>query len=316
MTMSVFTDYSQRLKADGSTWLGVMTWYSALDSIRVRHDRLKDLCEQTGLDHLTPERPQDDDVFRRVCSAGQRKKVPTSNPDVFENYLIRDVKVVAGTVYKHLVVETVDRSNRVLAYRPVIELAYDPDPPQGTANASWVPLGGIPDQAAEDIAKGILNAFVLDRGSVNGNVMRSFIRKVLADANATVVRDGGGVYFVMANRADAVTALEALSDHVDGMQVHSLPLIDDEKQRALIRQAIEADSVGAIDELLREIETIEKGDKEITERRYANLAAKVTEIQAKAKEYAELLDDALEGTEFRQDILRKKMRRLLNKVAN
>lgn len=313
MSLAVFSDYTKRIVTGDVPFLGVMTWFSVSEASSVSHLDLQALLPTVGLEHLIPDFPKDWNVFRQTCSAAQRKRVATTDPDVFENYLVRDVKSIGRCVWKHLVVETVDKANRVLGYEPVFELAYNYGETDPALLVTATPLGGNPSQTAQDIADSIVGTFYRLRARVNAYGIRELIRRTLAEAKAVSVRENGGVYFVMADRSDMVTALEALATQIEGMRIHSLPLIDDQRQREMIKAAIEAESVGECDKLIQEILDLRDGP-EISEKRFADVAARVQAITEKADAYGSLLDEALGNTEFRRDQLQLQVQSLLNHV--
>lgn len=306
---STFKQYVERIKAgDPGVVLGSLVWYSVSESVRITHANLSTRLKKLGLEDFTPNEPRDDDVFRRVCTAAARKRVPTSDPEVFENYLVRDVSRADGQVVKHIVVERVDGGNQRLSYEPAVSLCFTSDT---SMIETEILASGYPQ--AENLADLIRDDFDTERGSVNAYAIRELCRKAILATNATIVRPGGGVYFVMQARVDRVEALEEMAEKMDGVEVHSLPLIDDGKQRAMLRRAIEAETVDEIDSTLAEIEKLMKGP-EITFERYGQMVARMNDVKSKTGEYAELLDEALGNTDFRLTQYQRAMKKLLDHV--
>lgn len=300
------TEYADRLRGgDRSVFLGELVWFSVGEAASIRHDLL--LAELTALklDSYCPRMPRDDDVFRRTCSQHQRKRVPTALDGVFENYLIRDVKRGAGQVVKHIVVEQVDGANKRLDYTPAISLTFD----SKTGQIAVDVLSATPDDQVMNVAELILQDFEREKGMVNSYGIRDLFRGILATTGATSVRPGGGVYFVMQAKVEFVDALETLAEKMHYVEVTSVPLVDDRKQREMVRKAFEAETVGDIDKMLAEIDEIMAGP-EITSDRFMAMSTRMRETRGLTQEYAELLDEELGNADFRLKVLEAKMRQL------
>jgi hypothetical protein len=304
-----FSDYRRGLESSREAWLGELVWFTVPDATRISHDDLLVALKECALEDFAPPRPQDDDVFRRVCTAHQRKKVETPDPDVFENYLIRDVKRSGGKCTKQIVVEQVNGANKRLSYAPAVQLEHD----KSTGQVIIEELDTAEDSTqALNLAELIVQNYKHDRGTLNSMGIRWLLRTVLERSDATIVRPSGGIYFVSIMWADRVASLEKLGEKI-GITVHPCPLLDDKKQRAMLRAAFKAETVDEIDKMLGEIDTMLKGD-EVPERKYLDMYNRMQAITARTGEYAELLEEEFGNAEFRMDILQKKTKQLLNHV--
>lgn len=301
-----FTEYAERLRGgDRSIFLGELVWFSVGEGAGIDHDKLVAELTALDLDPFAPRKPRDDDVFRRTCSQHQRKRVPTDTDGVFENYLIRDVKRGAGQVVKHIVVEKVDGANKCLDYTPAVSLTFASQTGQIDVEA----LSATPDDQVMNVAELILQDFERERGMVNSYGVRDLIRGILSMTGATSVRPGGGVYFVMQSKIEIVDALMKLAKAIPNVDIHAVPLVDDRQQRAMVRKAVENETIDEIDRTLSEIEDIMEGP-EITHDRYAQMAHRMRELQSRTQDYADLLDQTLGNTDFRLKVLNTKMRQL------
>lgn len=304
---TTFTEYTQHAKSqDADTYLGHLVWYMVAETT-VEHSVLHGLLKKHNLEFACPRAPRDEDVFRRCAPNGHRKKVVTTNNEIHVNYLIRQVKRNGGVCTKHIVAETVDASGETLDYEEVYELKYA----NGSLTSS--PLGAG-DYTAGLIAEEIEQDYLQTKGRVDGNALRTVIRKVMDQARATAVRPAGGVYFVMAQYSDLVEALEAAVEPIAGTQVHSLPLVDDKKQRDMLRRAYEAETVEEVERSLGEIAELLKREEEITSDQYARLSSRFSLLSTKNKEYMKLLQTTVDETDTKLDIYRLQMTQLLTKV--
>lgn len=291
---TTFSNYVQRLRTqDPSVLLGSLIWYSVHENVRVPHTDLVDALTAVGLDDHQPPKPTDDDVFRRVCTGHQRKKVETDNPDVFENYLIRDVKKTDGEFVKQIVVEQVNAKGKKLGYNPAVQLAFT----VGSTKIEITPISKRPSPQAANLAELIRRDFRAERGSLNAYGIREMFRKIVLGTGATVVRPTGGVYFVMESQRPTVEAMVALSQRIPGTTFHPVPLINDKEQQTMLRQAFESETVATVEKRLGEIDAMLSGP-EITSRRYADLVAEMKQVKARTGEYREILDDKLANSDL------------------
>lgn len=296
--------YSER--ASNLPLLGSLVWYSVPDAVRVDHTILTGLLEDVGLATYTPPEVKDKNVFLRVASSHARKRVPTDDPAVYENYLVRNVLDRGEKAVKQIVVEQVNASGVKLNLTPAVQVEYDAGNITLTHLSS--PLGHH-DQAMA-VAELIEQDYDAQRNTVNAYGVRELIRRVILQSGATTVRPSGGVYFLTAAKADAIEALVKLADGIALVDVHPVPLIDDTRQREMLRKAVEAETIDKIDKTLGEIDKIES----LTPQRYASLAAEMNELKAKTTEYVDLLDESLDAAQFRIRVYEAKMRQLYAKV--
>lgn len=294
-------EYAERVKLAPSAWLGQAVAFRVAEACRISHDDLRKQLKQIGLEEHLPRAPKDEDVFRRVSSAHQRKRVPTSNSAVFENYLIRDVGRGQRKVTKQIVVEQVDAENKRLAYEPAVQLDFD----NGAITTMTLATAVDPTQAL-NLAELIEKDYAADRGHLNSYAIRQMLRSILDDSGAVPFLTGG-IYFVSPVWTNRITDVEAMA--VPGMELHSFPIIDDKKQREMLRRSIEAETNEAMDALLKEIEEIENGP-EITTDKFGLLNERRQAILAKAKDYADMLDETLGNTQFRMDMVNAKLKQL------
>lgn len=297
-----FDDYAKEMRGtDRNTWLGQLCWYSVPESARVETEDLRQALVSVGLEGFMPKAPADHDIFRRVCTAQERKKVATDEPGVYENYLVRNVSRKLKRIVRQIVVERRNENNEQLGYEPKVHIEYD-----GAGRVKFHTLADDPGQALE-VAEAIEADFYAERNVFNSYILRELIRKVLEQSRATSVRRG--VYFVMAENAGRMNSLEVLQGTLP-IEIHSLPLLDSKKQREMLKKAFEAETVGEIDKIMAEMDAM----AEITPDRYATVLTQMKELKAKTKQYSGLLEDALGEADFRLNIFEAKVRKLMDKV--
>jgi hypothetical protein len=302
-------EYKDRAKLDPTMWLGQAIAFRVAEACLISHDDLRKQLKAIGLEQFTPRAPKDEDVFRRVASGHARKRVPTATAGIFENYLIRDVSRGGGRCTKQIVVEVVDGTNKRLDYAPVVQLDFDGGL---VSHHRILPTGSRVDSTqAENLAELIAADYAAERGQLNSYAVREMLRRVLADCMAVPFLTGGGLYFVSPVWTNRITEVEGMK--VPGMEMHSFPILDDTKQREMLRKSIEAETNEAMDKMLGEIETMLDGP-EIPESTFRAMVERRSETKTKAKDYADMLDETLDNTNFRMQMVDAAMRKLLDHV--
>lgn len=310
--MDTFTEYSNHIRQlDTDTYIGWISWYTVRDTLRVNHSKIAHLLDQTGLGRHLPRIPASSDVFRRVCSAAQRKRVPTSKTDVFRNFLLRDPgsRLDQKTIIRRVVREDVDASNNRLGYVEAGEAVFDRDTEQVYTK---VLSGG---KITQEILHSIVENFKAEANMLNAYAIRELIRRVLVSANAIIVRPGGGVYFVAHAHNQTLDALDTLATELGNeVSFHALPLIDDRRQKEMLKAAFEAESVERVQTLVTEIADLKKKDQRITSDRYASYVTSLNDLKAKTLEYSELLESSLAESHSALQILARQVVGLLPNV--
>lgn len=285
---------------DQETVLGRLWWYS-LSELIIAHDKVRDALAACGLAHLTPQVPKDTDVFKRVSTNAKRTRVPTNKAGVVKNYLIRDVSDEDGVLLRRVVVETKNAAGKRLSYDPAVDVTFDKE--QGTIKFERISdLQRVNnDSMLTEITDQILESYDRERGSLNNYAIRELIRKVLTRSGATCVRESGGVYFLLEDRCETMDALEPFFDIFDPevVNVHSLPVPDNEKQRGMVRRAFEAESAGRLDILMGEIAEVRRDGKPISQERYERLMTEYQDLVTKTATYGKVLEHSLGNVETR-----------------
>lgn len=293
------------LPTDRSILLGRLMWYAVTTDTLIDHKTIVQELHRVGLTSAIPPYPKDHNVFRRITTTVQRRKEPTTTEGVFENWLVRDVATRGEmTIVRRVVVETVDKAGRRLDYRQVADIMFD----RGTSTLTYAWINGFDDTTdpvAGQMISEVTKQYKTWRGKLNHYAIREWIRKTIIDMGAIAVRPSGGVYFLREDHADNVEALESFVAALPGSnECHSLPLVDDKKQRQMLHRALEAETSDAIDGLITEIRTIRK-DGKVTPKRFAEILGESKRLRSKTAEYAKLLETSLGEIDSRIDILQK-----------
>lgn len=319
---NALTEHIDRVnKTDSTVFLGRLTWYT-VSGMRVSHAQVVQGLASVGLGSHLPPIPKDFDVFRRVSSNAQIKKVPVPNEaGVFENYLIREVAGRGDTVVtRRIVVEKVDRKGKRLDYRQLRDIDFNKDTSAITIREVNDPIAGystssvdVTHPTAAIITKNIRDEFIAWRGMLNSYAIREFIRKMVCSWGATCVRDG--VYFLPEDKAAEVESMETFVNNLPGdAMFHSMPLVDDRKQREMIKRAFQAETSDAIDQMMVEIDELQANTRGISTDRYAKILTDYQNLTSKTTEYGELLETELGESHSRLSLFQVKIVNLKARV--
>lgn len=317
--MNIFNEAVQKAKGyDPDLFLGRLVWYTVTQDVNVDHSEFCKLMLVTyeGVDTgkpKLPKVPRQRDVFKRACTEAERRKVPSDKEGVYYNYMVRPAGTDTDNVWRVVVREAVDASGHELDYTEFIRVNYNAQSKQ----ISFEELTDISeDDTLESIKQEIRSYFHLWMNRLTAYTIRELARNNLErNMGAIKVRSSGGVYFVSEEFADQLEALETVINSLDdGTNFHSLPLLDDGKQREMLRAAFEEESVGECDRLIGEMTEILKSDKKITKDRFVQFKVEYDLMRRKVVDYSDLLDEKLDHTSTSLAIVKKTMTKLMGQI--
>lgn len=313
-----FSEITDHLKTyDHEMILGQMAWYS-VPEITVSHSDFIVKMHERGLDNIfLPPHPRPADVFRRACNVGKKDqqtfKDQTTGEMLTHNYMIREVGKDADSIWRQLVRETVDSKDHQLEYKIVGELLFD----RRLETITFEDLG-VPKEPASAwetaIWERIQSTYVSLLDQLTAYAVRQVIVKVLQSFSATVVRPSGGVYFVAEFYYDELRHLEDLINSIEGCSFHTLPLLDDTKQRGMLKKAFEDESIELVDRSLEEIRKIFAEGKLISSEKYSGFFEDYKVLIGRTKEYADLLEENMDTTSARLEVYQEQIFHLLERV--
>lgn len=290
---------------DEKLLLGHIAWYSVSTVQGVTADRLYDLADEWGLSpEGLPSEPRPDDAFKRACRYGHWNNVPIPGSLNKANFLIRDVSQNKSWIERHLVMEIVDPEQVQLFYEVVARLRWDrvehkldttltPQAAahQGLVDAALVRFHTIHSQTEH---------------TVDPQVIRLAIRWYLKDMGAINVRERGGIYFVPIRSREKMAALEGVVNGLGGTSgFHSLPLVDDTKQRDMVRSAFEQDVHDSAQSTLVALLDRKQSGGKVSAKQWAKWNDELAVLEESRNFYRDLLDDELAAADFEIDAIRQ-----------
>lgn len=300
---STLSDYANHLTSlDSGTFLGYLTWWSVTDKL-ISYERFSQVAAELGLEEFVPSPSSAPDAFRMAFENGQRRTMPTDDPDIKVNVLVRQVVANGSEILKRIVLEEVGANEERLSYKEAYEVRFRKEDPE---NLEWRPLAILDGPHANEV-RGLVHSlsaqYQARRKSINGQVTRHTMRRLLDDVFAVCVRDGGGVYFVATPYYQRIGAMEALAAHFpDSIKVHALPLLDDRKQRDMLRQAFEDEANKDVERVIVDA-TKALGEGTIGKRRFTTLQSQYLQLRKKVTAYNDLLESQQTMASLRLEVL-------------
>lgn len=293
MSVTVLDDYRDQL-ADlpPDRFIGSITWYTVAASA-VTRDQLVDWFDELGLDpvHLPhPIKPVD--AFRAASTdATATYPLPGGR---HATLMVREVASTRDEVARHIMRETCDPQGRRLAYDKVGDAVFHRSPARLDLDIDPALLGPDEQPHAETLCQSIRDRYATMSTHLQAQALRAVVRSYLLSLNAVAVRPSGGVYYVHVSRQDALGQLETLVSRFSAASMlHSLPLVDTDKQRRMIGQAFADEVQASVNGLLRRIaeenDRAITGDGTIPAPVYQQLRAQYDEVVLRTREFTQIL---------------------------
>lgn len=126
---------------------------------------------------------------------------------------------------------------------------------------------------------------------LDSHAVRTFVREYIYSLSGICVKESGGLYFVKQDHADEIERLATWVRSI-GSEFNDLPLLNLGKQKAMIMEAFEDETVKETERLMAEVGKIlaEPGRK-IEEKTWEGYADTAARLSAKVDEYAAMLGD-------------------------
>ncbi len=295
--------------------LGNLIWYSLRD-VRITQEQMRELFIEHGLSltHLPPE-IREVDAYRRATSDINEMKPKTLQDGTFEILMCREVANTDDEVVRHLVREIRDSKNKRLDYKQVGTLIFRKEEKDFIARPLEAEYEGvIADTEAR--YKEYLQFYT-------GKHIRMLVGGLVEGTNSVNLRSVGGVYFVSKEHNALVESLEgfvkATNNYAAPSEIpfeaifESVPMLDLEKQRALIFDKYEQQCAGIVDKTLVELVELLKANKAPSKSVKANYVNSLKTLKAGIMKYEGLLERDLDIARLKYDVLNKQVEALLNK---
>ena len=291
-------------------FLGSLLWYTVVDC-RITKDDLEDLFAQAGLDsaHL-PSDINPRDAFRRASRKMETAHKVDLGNNQYLNTLVREVSLSRNNLTRQVVREIVDSANKRLEYTPVAELVHK----VSSTNQDSLEIN-IKDtllEAEQKVLDALPLEYELNKLNYNGNNIRELVGKVLSDCDPVNVRPSGGVYFISAAYDTTIKALQAFVKELTPFAIngtrstmHTVPVVDAEEQRLMIRESLEEQIGAASKALIGEMTDLIRTGKKVSTKAASAFADRARKLKGQIKAYEETLAEKQIGARANLEVAMK-----------
>lgn len=309
--------------------LGSVLYYSIINAdvnLEVARQDLKGL----GLDtRFLRKRLRPVDAFHKAARDLGRK-FPVRDDGIQSSFIVPSVGQDKDTVHRHVVLErahVATSQRRRVVYDTVAELIFwrgdlTDEGYEGyrlEINRKNVP--GLEFSSQEEawlnsMLGGLTDRFRHYRENLDSHAVRTYVRDYVTALSATCIKQNGGLYFVPQKHAAVLESLRSWVTSIsDECEFHTMPLVDLDDQRDMLRKALEDEVVTEVERMSADIAKILKdSNRNITDKTFSAMNEEVSELLAKTNEYAGMLDRKLETANERLGILRKQVLQLVDRV--
>lgn len=308
---TVIDSYAKQIKDSGQPILGMLAWFTVPSTAEIEYADFMNLVIDNDAPITKMKQPSPNNVFRRASSHSKLRKQPGPEDEILCNYHFKDVSYDKTYIFKCLVEEQVDKANHTLDHRTIADITFT----KASHRVNFTPKIAADDYAQPAYTELVKNLkdFIANKGSkMHDLVIREAARRSL-EFMLKGVRLRGGVYFVAYEYADELNALDAVINGVEEADFHMLPLVDDQKQRGMLKNAFEDESMNQAHTLMAEIAELLESDKNVPAKKFADIQMRYSLMKDKMTEYGKLLNDNLSNAHESLTICNKQLAALTQK---
>ena len=315
--MTSFTEYREALEEKGVPVLGYLAWYSVSLDVNIKHVDYAASITNEGADIIFPNAPHASDVFKRACTNSKLVKVPTLTEGETYNYLIKPVGHDTDSIFHAVVRETVDTKNHVLGSVTVGNITFNKNNyklSRTTGNMSPDITDVNEALDAYNLICNMVDDYIAENtDKLTGYALRESLRKTLLAMKASAVRSGGGVYFLAKEKHENLKRISNVIAKIPRTTFHYLPLVDDETQRKMVREAFTDECVGTTQDLMGKIAAL-LDKKVIRASEFADVQETFQNQAEKIKIYQKILEDELSEASSTLELCEMQIQQALRKV--
>ncbi|MGB9661367.1 MAG: DUF6744 family protein [Moorellaceae bacterium] len=301
-------------------FLGQLLWFTITD-LRVTLEQLKGAFRRTGIDESYLPKPINPrDAFRKASTMAEVKGYPLGEGKKL-NLLVREVKQEKDLIIRQLVREVVDAKNVRLEYLPVAKLELSGEKGEHLEIRDMINGKNLYPIERKTLDNICVN-YEREKENYNGQNVRDIIMRVLRNCNPVAVRPSGGVYFVPKQYRPTVDSLKELVRLLNthkvttyNCEMWSVPVVDAEEQRAMVRQNLEEQVMAESKALLEELADLLKAEHiKIRTKTAQKYIEQVRTLAQMVREYEDLLDTKITTVKANLDLVKAQAMALLEKA--
>lgn len=230
-------------------FLGHLFWFSVGKQMN-EEGKLRNKLISSGLgEEWMPNRIRAVDAFRRATREIQTK-IPTSNPKIFQNVLVREVVSEKEYVQRNIVIETVDQNNKKLDYATQVGIIR-----LDRKNSTL--FFETQDPEIRNLCLEAEKKYKLYRYNYSSQHIRVMINNILNSLAPTPMRENGIIYFIPSSMTDQLNKLVTFINLLDNTDGYKVPVIDSNDNRQMVNKKL-TDHLNNLLEQCRSAENLRK----------------------------------------------------------
>ncbi len=286
---------------DTSATMGYLEWHT-VSKCETQKDILKSKLRAHGFESYMPKEISPSDAFRRATSDIQKSKVETGNPDLYQNFLVREVYSDRFEIVRKIVIETVDKAGKALAYEPEeATIRYDKklDTIEYTASS----------KVTEDLISEALSLWEKYKETYTERHIREVCFNILQDMSPISVKPSGGVYFIPESYSKTLISFLALVNELGESEGFKVPVIRNDENTDMVRRKLQDHIKSAIFEAAEVL----KGEclKGVANAKLTLVKQVITDFS----EYQRVLQDELADMDGSLELLKAQARKIVEKLS-
>ena len=309
--------------------LGYLVYWSMVD-VRITPEDLHQLFSSCGVDEkYFPPKIREPDAFRRATSAVS--ELSKGKPHTLEDgttltLLVREVRSDASEIIMRLIGEVRDSANKKLGYHEFADVTFsfqarDISIDQRTYTPGSKQVSDIVVEACLQVQ----NRYADFLKHYTGKHIREMTRKAIQTTSPVNMRSNsgaGGLWFVPIDSQEIVLSFERLIKQLSSYRAasgeaifDSIPLLDIEKQRALIFSKYESQVEEKVDSTMTEIKCLLDANKSVRPGVAKKYLGQIKELKLGIGKYEGLLERNMEISREKTRILEEQVQALLERAG-
>lgn len=295
---------------EGFPICGHLIWYT-VNELAVTREELREHFRRCGVgEQWLPAEIRPIDAYRKATGQTQRSVQPEEEEVrqtgvVERRYRFEEVLADGKRVIRHLV--RVDVDARAVELRLVELAAAIFDRTSGGLQVQVLDS----DPVAGELLDQVVSLFKHYREHYDADAVRRMLHRMLAAMDPTLFKDSGGFWFIPAKYVQELAGFRRLLEAL-GLRYGTMPVVDTEDARQLVREMFEHQVRGAIGRLAnllrRPAEELERGD-------VVSGLEVARDLMRQVREYQALLRQDLEDLALQAGLMQQQMSALVERVV-
>ena len=278
--------------------------FHTISECEITRENLERMLISHGFEKYLPKEISPSDAFRRATTDIQKSKVESATPDLYLNYLVREVYSDRFEIIRKIVVETVDKAGKTLSYKPEeATIRYDKKADTVEYKAS--------SYITEELIDEAITLFEKHKVTYNSRHIREMCFNILSELSPISVKPSGGVYFVPASYTRELKEFISLVNELGESEAYKIPLMRNNENADMVRKKLQDHIKSAIWEAADYLKN-PGFDKSNANQKLALVKKVVTDFS----EYQRVLQDELADMDDSLSLLKMQAQKIVERLTD